>query len=177
MEEKNAWIPSKWAARVPWLMLASALVVGVQCRAKTKEERVATHASSLARGDIEVMGPEYTAEERLWYAAVPVPYHLVRLIQLAPDSCPALVDLLYNEMRVDVYYWDVLSFLPYSTGPYTERHQATVADLADYGLGAIYDRDVGFRSYLPEVARERAIKQWREIVTEHSQDKTRDSSR
>ena len=166
--ERNQMLARRTPKRVLlWLVFAAVSVAGAQ-GCDNRADLIQEHANLLAQGNVSPRGPDYSIEEELEYAARGVPYHLVRLIQMGSDSSPALLHLLSNTRPVDIYYLEAIRFEVHSLEPYTERHQATVADLADYGLSVIYHRDVGFRSYLPELERQRAIAEWHRVVGEHS---------
>ena len=92
------------------------------------------------------------------------PHYLARLVAMGQDAGPVLVDLLENDTSTPFIYVDKLVFTLSGFSDGAEVHNATIADLADWGLRAIYNIDVGFRSHLPPESRKKLISRWSEIV-------------
>ena len=114
------------------------------------------HAGRLVNGDFHPRedGPVYATE----------PHHLAQLVAMGQDAGPVLLELLRSDAATPFIYTDQLVFAPQHLSGEVNAHDATVADLADWGLRSIYATDVGFRSHLPAETRTKTIRRWSAIV-------------
>ncbi|MDP6380078.1 MAG: hypothetical protein QF662_01930 [Phycisphaerae bacterium] len=124
------------------------------------------HADKLRQGDFG-LGDDSVEfnDDALTAILTGQPYHLRELIKGKYDSAPVLIELLQDETPTPYYYYDTLTFIGglYS-GDLGPRRTATISDMADYALRAIFKTDVGFRSYKPKSERKAAIQRWMDVA-------------
>lgn len=120
-----------------------------------------THARQLKNGDFSYRYPEsFRAGE---------PYHLARLISIGKPAASVLMELLEDPTPTPFTYVGRMSFggetlRVTNLTSVPSKHNATVADLADYALRRIYHKDIGFRSYLSPSERVAKISEWKGII-------------
>lgn len=129
----------------------------------SREYNPSYHVRRLKSGDFRLADyrPIYSTE----------PYHLAKLIDMGQKSANDLIRLLHDDSLVlhgdsmkPIEYFGTLEFSMTALTEYTELRQATMGDIADYALRAIYGTDVGYRSYHSKKKREEAIQKWKRVV-------------
>ncbi len=135
------------------LMGASFIIVTIALYRLHERSQLAWHAEALRQGQVDV-----------GYDLLGVPRHLVILIEGGSEAAPYLIELLECKRSTPFVYHDRVEWAP--TYAYKDQrvYRATVADLADYGLRAIYGEDVGFASKFSENEQKGAIERWKNIV-------------
>jgi hypothetical protein len=141
---------------------------GVTCeQCASRRDGPGVVAERVPPQDVDLQGLAQTIMDKLHREGTVLgePWHLKQLIRLGRHAGPVLIGMLNNARRTPVTYLEQLDFMGHKVCPGPEPvRRATVGDLADYALRAIYKVDVGWRSYHTEHRRGEALARWRDVV-------------
>jgi len=151
-------------AKLGTVLGITCLAAAAGCRGRSSEVAAPSKESEVARRHIgKLREGEYGLGSQR-YPILREPLHVKRLVELGPGAGQVLVEALRDGNATPLSYCGQLSFRTHSLAMGSGPHRATVGDIADYVLRAIYGMDVGYRSYLDAKRREEAMARWREAV-------------